>query len=205
DNRKGSITLKPFGRILKRNGRSSFRRVKPSHEVGFTPPINMDLEAHGRERRMRWGKRRSSRLRASSSLAGAARFASRSCNLRTKAAVAKVPRAIVGSPRSSRQSVSRLTKRRAAMSLVEMPRLRRASARSRPNLPSAWTAGSGIELVFDMQASVRYCGRKVKKRLVYLTIRQGAWTVGARVLTTLLSQKMANFKSQMADSRRGDA
>jgi len=39
-----------------------------------------------------------------------------------------VPSATVGSPRSNRQSVSRLTKSRPAMSLVEMPRLRRASA-----------------------------------------------------------------------------
>jgi len=45
----------------------------------------------------------------------------------------------------SRHSVSRLTKRRAAMSLVAMPRLRRASARSRPNLRSARSAGSGMD------------------------------------------------------------
>src|SRR5207253_10887353 len=82
--------------------------------------------------------------------AGAARFANRSCNLRMNVAVAKEPSATVGSPRSNRQSVSRRTKRRAAISLVEMPRLRRASARSRPNLRSAWAAGNGIEPVFDM-------------------------------------------------------
>ena len=63
----------------------------------------------------------------------------------------KSAKATAGSPLSSRQSVSRLTKRRAAMSLVEMPRLRRASARSRPSLRSAWVAGNGIEPVFDMR------------------------------------------------------
>ncbi len=47
-------------------------------------------------------------------------FARQSCNLKPKVAVTKVPRATVGSLRSSRQSVSRLTKRRAAMSLVEI-------------------------------------------------------------------------------------
>ena len=36
------------------------------------------------------------------------------------------------------------------MSLVEMARLRRAIARSRPNVRSAWDAGNGIELTFDM-------------------------------------------------------
>lgn len=149
-NRKGIVTLKPFGRILERNCRASVRRMEPPHKMGLALPVNMDFEAHGRGRRMRCGNRRSSRLRASSSLAGAARFARRSCNLRMNVAVAKVPRATVGSPRSSRQRVSRLTKRRAAMSLVEMPRLRRASARSRPNLRSAWAAGNGIELVFGM-------------------------------------------------------
>ena len=84
------------------------------------------------------------------SVAGAARFARRSCNWRTNAAVARVPRATVESPRSSRQRVSRLTKRRSAISEVEMPRLRRASARSRPNLRSAWDAGSGMDKAFDM-------------------------------------------------------
>ncbi len=103
------------------------------------------------------GRRRSSRLRASSSLAGAARLANRSCNLRMNVAVANVPRATVGSPRSSRQSVSRLTKRRAAISLVEMPRLRRASARSRHNLRSAWVAGNGIEPVFEPVLTCHYC------------------------------------------------
>src|SRR5213082_750349 len=144
-------SLEPFERILKRDGRSLFSRMEPPHEMGLLPPINMNFKAHERGRRMRCGRRRSSRLRASSSLAGAARFARRSCNPRTKVAVTKVPSATVGSPRSNRQSVSRLTKRRAAMSLVEMPRLRRASARSRPNLRSAWAAGNGIEFAFDME------------------------------------------------------
>src|SRR5262249_7916358 len=110
----------------------------------------MNFEAHERGRRMRCGKRRSSRLRASSSLAGATRVAKRSCRPRTNVAVAKVPSATVGSPRSIRQSVSRLTNRRVAMSLVEMARLRRASARSRPNFRRAWAAGKGIEPVFDI-------------------------------------------------------
>ncbi|HEV2318981.1 MAG TPA: hypothetical protein VGV18_04480 [Verrucomicrobiae bacterium] len=77
----------------------------------------------------------------------------------TRIAVASVPMATVGSPRSNRQSVSRLTKRRAAMSLVEMPRLRRASASSRPNLRSAWAAGSGSEVVFDIANNVCYVKR----------------------------------------------
>ena len=129
--------------------RSAFSGVESPHEVGLSLPINVNFETHTRGRRIRCGRRRSSRLRASSSLAGAARFARRSWKPRTKIAVAKVPSATVGSPRSIRQSVSRLTKRRAAISLVEMPRLRRASARSRPNLRSAWAAGNGIEPVFD--------------------------------------------------------
>ncbi len=81
---------------------------------------------------------------SSDPLAGAARPARRSCNCSTKTAVASVPIATVGSPRSSLQSVSRLTKSRPAMSAVEIPRLRRASARSRPSLRRAWAAGKGM-------------------------------------------------------------
>src|SRR5258706_7641261 len=91
--------VEPFERILKRNGRVAFGRAEATHEMGLALPIDMDLQAHERERRMRWGRRRSSRLRASSSLPGAARFATRSCNLRINAAVAKVPRDTVESPR----------------------------------------------------------------------------------------------------------
>ena len=47
-------------------------------------------------------------------------------------------------PKPNQESVDRI------QSLVEMPRLRRASARSRPNLRSAWAAGKGIEPAFDM-------------------------------------------------------
>ncbi len=82
-------------------------------------------------------------------------------------AAANVPIATVGSPRSSRQSVSRLTKRRDAISLVEIPRLRRASARSRPSLRSAWVAGSGREVGSDTLINVFY-GRQYVKRMSYM-------------------------------------
>lgn len=105
---------------------------------------------------MRLGKRCSSRFSPSESSPGDARLASRSWSWRMKAAVANVPAATFGSPRSIRQSVSRLTKRRAAMSSVEMPRFLRAKASSRPNLRRACAAGRGSEgeLLTDLKSVI---------------------------------------------------
>lgn len=74
---------------------------------------------------------------ARSRFSGAARFANCVCRWSTNAAVANVPIAPDGSPRSKRQSVSRLTNKRDAMSEVEILRLRRAIARSRPSFRRA--------------------------------------------------------------------
>jgi hypothetical protein len=45
-NREGGVTLKPFGVILERNGLPAFSGMKPSHQLGFALPINMDFHAH---------------------------------------------------------------------------------------------------------------------------------------------------------------
>jgi hypothetical protein len=107
-----------------------------------------------RGRRIRFGRRSSSRLSASESVPGDARFASRSCSCRMNTAVARIPTATDGSPRSRRHSVSRETNSRSAISLVERRRLSRATARSRPNFCSAVRAGNGMELARDIVASV---------------------------------------------------
>ena len=145
------------------------RRVPTGRAVppgGSARATQYGLRGSWPERRMRCGSRRSSRLRASASLAGVARFARRSCNWRINVAVANVPIATVGSPRSRRQSVSRLTKRRAAMSLVEIRRLRRASARSRPNLRRAWAAGNGMDVTFGTE--IVSCIADIKSIYVFL-------------------------------------
>ena len=49
-NRKGIVTLKPFGRILKRNRRASVSRMESPHKMGLSLPVNMDFEAHVRGR-----------------------------------------------------------------------------------------------------------------------------------------------------------
>ena len=79
-NGKGVGPLQPFRRISKRNGRTMLGGVQSPHEPSLSLPLDMDFPAHERARRMRWGRRRSSRLRARSSVAGAARLARRSCN-----------------------------------------------------------------------------------------------------------------------------
>ena len=148
-NREIAIPPQPFGGILKRNGRSPFSRKEKPDEVCLSMPVDVNFDAHRiRTLRICLGNRCSSRLSARSSEEGAARFARRSCNPNTKTAVAKVPAETVGSPRSSRHSVSLLTKSRAAISAVEIPRLRRAMEISRPSLRRACTAGSGMEDIF---------------------------------------------------------
>ena len=79
--------------------------------LGCAGPINVNLDTHGRARRIRWGRFFSSKLRARVSVAGAARFASRSWICKIKQAVARVPIATVGSPRSRRQRVTRQLRR----------------------------------------------------------------------------------------------
>ncbi len=79
------------------------------------------------------------------SVDGLARFARRSCICRMNAAVARVPILTEGSPFSRRHKVSRLTKIREAMSVVEIPLFLRAIDKSRPSLLRAWLAGKGME------------------------------------------------------------
>ena len=45
-NRKGVVTLKPFGVILERDGGPSISGMKPPNQAGFVLPINMDFHAH---------------------------------------------------------------------------------------------------------------------------------------------------------------
>ncbi len=142
--------VEPRTSILKCRGTSFFCRIKAPDLMRLSPPVYVNLQIHVRLRSIRLGSRSSSMDNASTSLAPAASPASRSCNCRTNITVAKVPRATVGSPRSRRQSVSRLTNNLDAMSAVEMPRLRRARDRSRPNLRSAWATGSGMEVTLGI-------------------------------------------------------
>ncbi len=64
-----------------------------------------------------------------------------------------VPIETVGSPFSNRQRVSLLTKRREAMSAVDIPRLRLARERSRPIFRNVWITGNGNEEVFTVYRS----------------------------------------------------
>ena len=77
---KGAAPFQPFRRILKRNRQTTPGGVQQPHEPSLPLPLDVDFPTHVRGRRMRCGRRRSSKLRASASLAGAARPARRSCN-----------------------------------------------------------------------------------------------------------------------------
>ena len=46
-NGESIVTLKPFGRILKRDGRAAFGGVETTHKMSLPLPINMDFQAHG--------------------------------------------------------------------------------------------------------------------------------------------------------------
>jgi hypothetical protein len=52
------------------------------------------------------------------------------------------------------------------MSAVEIPRLRRANARSRPSFRRAWAAGNGMELDAVMRYNVRDISRYVNNGLM---------------------------------------
>ena len=98
-----AVTLRPAGRSNpgrfpfhgEGNRHAAVGPMEPTHQVDLPPPVDLDFHAHDRARRMRCGRRRLLRPSASSSLPGAARFANRSCNWSTNAAVTKVPRATV--------------------------------------------------------------------------------------------------------------
>lgn len=72
-NGKSAGTAKPFAPIFKQDRRAAFRGMKAPGQMGLAFPLNVDFNAHGRARRMRFGTRRSSKLSASASVAGAAR------------------------------------------------------------------------------------------------------------------------------------
>lgn len=46
-NGKGVITVKPFGHILKRDGRATFGGMETTHKMSLPLPIKMDFQAHG--------------------------------------------------------------------------------------------------------------------------------------------------------------
>ena len=46
-NGESFVTLKPFGRIFKRDEQAAFGGVETTHKMSLPLPINVDFQAHG--------------------------------------------------------------------------------------------------------------------------------------------------------------
>ena|GEM_PF-4026781 len=79
-NGKRTLSFQPFFRVNKATGCPALIRLQKACAVCLPLPVNVDLQVHKifRERRIRLGTLRSSKLSASASVAGAAKVASRS-------------------------------------------------------------------------------------------------------------------------------